>query len=218
MCVLGGAVTCVHTRGVQVSGPPRKTPGWAFAAQWVGCSSGAGWTGPRCRALASEGRPVAALWARVRHPQSPRSRRPFRTPAIRRPGGLALGLQPRRGNGGGAGPGRGPGRHARARAAGWPGGRASCSQPPPPGSGWQGRPSVQVCMCVRVFLCVHTPVCQALGPERTPGSPGELFPHQEHSGDWGQDLMRCCEPPACLQVEKASIRTVLAARPPFSYL
>ena len=105
VCVcLGGTVTCVRTHG----GPGL----WASLEDaWLGihcpmeggCSPSAGWTGRRCRALVSEGRLVAglaALWARVRHPQSPWSGRPFQTPAMCRPGGRALGLQPRRGNGG----------------------------------------------------------------------------------------------------------------------
>lgn len=195
----------LHT-GPRSLGHPGRCLAGRSTAHWVGCSPGAGWTGPGCRALVREGRLVAglaALWAPVRPPQSPQSsrpeagRRPFADPEDwHRASGPERKWRrgrPRTGSGKAAegGSGRGPG-GARPPAGAFlweAGGRAGLC------AGL--RVCACVCLCTHVFPCAHAPACWARGPERTPRSSGEPFPHQEHSGDWGagSDEMMCTPSP-----------------------
>lgn len=183
-----GTVTRVLRTAVLCSlvpGPPRRCLAGRSTAHWMGGSPSAGWTGTQVR----EAGP-AALWASASHPRSPQRGRPFRTPAICRPGGLASGLQPRRGNGGGAGPGRDRGRRPRAGAAGRPGVGASSCRHPPPALEPAFRAGLHVCARVCTRVCVR--LRARLGPlSRTPRSLSRPFPPpQEHGGDWAGGLMR----------------------------
>ena len=186
--------------GAQVSGPPRKMPCWAFHCPlgglfswcWVdrprvpGTSEGSkarGWAG---RALGPGQAPTVSSEQQARG----------RTPAICRPGGLALGLWPREEMAAGqAQDGVREGRRGRERP-GAPG-RASSSRRLPLGSWWQGWPVAQVCACVRVCACacmcphVRTHPRAGLGALSThPGAQVNRFPTRNTAGTGGQDLMR----------------------------
>lgn len=153
----------IHT-GAQVCGPPQKMPGWAFHCPLGGLFSRCWVDRPRVPGT-SEGRKARGVAGCALGPcQAPtvssEQQAQGRTPAICRPGGLALGLRPREEMAAGqAQDGAREGRRGRER----PGGPAGAH--PPAGAFLReagGRAGLRcrsacVCVCVPVHACV--PVC-----------------------------------------------------------
>lgn len=81
------------------------------------------------------------------------------------------------------------------------------------------RAGLRVCACACMCSRVRTHLCARLGAlSAHPGAQVNRFPTRSTGDTGGQDLVRWCEPPARLQADQASIRTVLAARPWLSHL